>query len=358
MKSRHLKFFATVILALTICVRPESLHAEIDTDSLSTIGDNNFELKNETDTNLNSADFDQSDLKNSRAYIHRAGTRMAFKDYKGALADLNKAIELDPKFAPAYNDRSIVEHKLGYEDDSLADCSRAIEIKPNFAGAYNNRGIVEMDSNPDYKSAITNFNMAIELAPLSPNAYINRAWVKRRLNDYEGALQDLNKAIEVAPGQASAYAFRGRLQNDMQQFRAALESFRKAAEINPSDEFYHICIWLVRVRLNDREEANNELVGHLKSLPKAYLTRWPVPAERFLTDTLVEGDVLLSAKIPVTSLRTQKEHFCDANYYIGMKHFLSGDKTGAAIYFRTALDTKLIGYSNYESTVIELNFLK
>jgi lipoprotein NlpI len=157
---------------------------------------------------------------------------------------------------------------------------------------------------------------------------------------------------------SAAYAFRGRIQNDLQQFQAALESFRKAAELNPSDEYYHICIWLVRVRLNEREEATNELVGHLKSLPKAYLTKWPVPVERFLTDALVEEDVLLFAKIPVTSLRTQKEHLCDANYYIGMKHFLAGDKTGAANCFHAALDSILIGYSNYESAATELNFLK
>jgi len=320
--------------------------------------DSNFELKSEIDTNTDSANLDQSDLKTPKAYMHRAATEMAFKNYSGAVADYSKAIELDPTFAPAYSNRALAEHRLGYEDDAYADCARAIKLNPKFAAPYNVRGIVEMDFNPDYQGALADFNKAIELAPGFHAAYNNRAWVERRLKDYNGALEDLNRSIEIAPDQVWAYRFRGRIQNDSQQFQAALESFRRAVEIKPSDEYSRIQIWLIRVRLNEQNEATDELVGHIKSLPRAYLSKWPVPVENYLTGTMVEADVLQYAKMPVTNQRNQMERLCDANYFIGMKHLLAGDKTGAADFFQKALNAFLVGYSIYESAAIELSRLK
>jgi tetratricopeptide (TPR) repeat protein len=358
MKSHLLKLYAMWIFVLPIGILPKSLHAEIDTDLLPAIGETDSHLRDEMETNVNSTNFDQPDLKTPRAYIHHAETRVSFRDYKGAFADLNKAIKLDPYFAPAYRDRAFVEHRLGYDDDSFADCSKAIELNPRFARAYNDRGIVEMDSFRDYKDAIADFSKTIELNPAFAPPYINRAWVKRRLDDSNGALQDLNKAIEIDPGHATVYALRGCIQNDLSHFQDALNSFRRAVEINPADEKCRIRIWLISARLGERTNATVELAEHLKSLPRAYLTRWPVPVERFLTDTLDEKDVLESANIPLQSPRVLKEPLCEANYYVGMKHLLAEDKTGASGFFQKAIDTDIVGYSEYESAAVELSAIK
>ena len=343
---------------MAIGVVPQSNGTESDDDVLLTSGDSTFQLKAEADTNAASAMSDQSDLKYPRAYLRRAAAKMAFKNYQGALSDISKAIELDPTFVAAYSERALAEHRLGYEDDAYADSSVAIRLNPKYASAYNVRGIVEMDFNPDYKSAMADFNKAIELAPRFHAAYNNRAWVKRRLKDYDGALQDIDQSIKSAPGQVWAYAFRGCMRNDLQQFEAALEDFRQAVKLDPSAEFCQIRIWLIRMRLNEQNEATRELVGHVKSLPRAYLSRWPVPVEGFLTGTTVEDDVLQASKIPVTNTRTQLEHLCDANYFIGMKHLLAGDKTGAANYLQKAVNAILVGYSSYESAAAELNLLE
>ena len=58
-----------------------------------------------------------------------------------AIAEYDKAIELDPRYAPAYYNRGNAYYKLENVDQALADYDKAIELNPNYAPAYSNRGI-------------------------------------------------------------------------------------------------------------------------------------------------------------------------------------------------------------------------
>lgn len=62
----------------------------------------------------------------------------------------------------------------GDYDSAIRDCTIAIELDPTYAKAYNNRGIVLLDKHlPD--AAIADFTKAIELDPFYEKAYSNRA---------------------------------------------------------------------------------------------------------------------------------------------------------------------------------------
>lgn len=62
------------------------------------------------------------------AYFHRGFNRAQMKDYTGAIADLNKAVELDPSNAVAYYIRGISKIKLGQKDSGCLDFSKAGEL--------------------------------------------------------------------------------------------------------------------------------------------------------------------------------------------------------------------------------------
>ncbi len=66
-------------------------------------------------------------------WFYSGVAKFNLKDYRGAIADYNKAIELDPTEATAYNNRGHV--KLNLEDyrGAIADCNKAIELNPTFA---------------------------------------------------------------------------------------------------------------------------------------------------------------------------------------------------------------------------------
>ena len=51
------------------------------------------------------------------------------------------AIELDPEYAMAYNNRGRAYLNMGQFDQAIADCNKAIELDPNLAIAYGNRAL-------------------------------------------------------------------------------------------------------------------------------------------------------------------------------------------------------------------------
>ena len=59
-----------------------------------------------------------------------------------AMKYLNKAIQLDTKFATAYSNRGSVRSTMGDNIGALEDYSKSIELDPNFTDPYYNRGIV------------------------------------------------------------------------------------------------------------------------------------------------------------------------------------------------------------------------
>ena len=63
------------------------------------------------------------------------------KKFQKALGHLNELIKLFPKGWMYYFQRGIAYRNLEDYDAAIADYTKAIEINPNYAEAYNNRGI-------------------------------------------------------------------------------------------------------------------------------------------------------------------------------------------------------------------------
>ena len=57
-----------------------------------------------------------------------------------AIEDFNKAIELNPEFDIAYNNRGVACIGKGEFDRAIEDYSKAIELNQDYAEAYYNRG--------------------------------------------------------------------------------------------------------------------------------------------------------------------------------------------------------------------------
>ena len=87
-----------------------------------------------------------------------------------AIADLNKAIQLNPSLVEAYNNRGAVYINNGDYDQALEDLNKAIQLDPNFAVAYYNRGVSYKNkgkydqANADFakEKELKNWNVKIE----------------------------------------------------------------------------------------------------------------------------------------------------------------------------------------------------
>ena len=142
-------------------------------------------------------------------------------NYKSAITDLNRAIELTPDFTLAYLMRAIANAKnaeverLSSDDDNtqaaaqlaaqkakmtaseiIADLDHVIKLSPRMAIAYYNKGYILAEMQ-DYTSALSAFTKAIELKADMGEAYYNRGYVYLKLGNKDAGIADLSKAGEL-----------------------------------------------------------------------------------------------------------------------------------------------------------------
>ena len=90
------------------------------------------------------------------------------------MRDLEKVLELDPKFVYAYYNKGFILAKLNDLDAAYDDFSRAIQLYPNFAEAYYNRGLVLLRQGKT-KAGIADLSKAGELGLAQAYSVLKRA---------------------------------------------------------------------------------------------------------------------------------------------------------------------------------------
>jgi tetratricopeptide (TPR) repeat protein len=123
-------------------------------------------------------------------------------DLDGALADFDRAIELNPKDDAPYYNRAQAKWLKKDTAGAIADYTRAIDLGSTNPAAYNNRGNARAENN-DRDGAIADYTRAIELKPDYARAYYNRAVTKKAKGDAAGAEADFKTAAKLDPELAS-----------------------------------------------------------------------------------------------------------------------------------------------------------
>ena len=129
-------------------------------------------------------------------YTNRGVAYNGLGNYRQAIDDCSRAIEINPGYALAYTNRGIAYSNLGNYKQAIEDYGRAIEIKPGYADSYNNRGIA-FKSLGSYKQAIEDFNRSIKIRPGSADSYNNRGNVYLNQGDNISGCRDARKACEL-----------------------------------------------------------------------------------------------------------------------------------------------------------------
>lgn len=71
----------------------------------------------------------QNPLPKVRQYLESAAKKSNQKDYQGALADLNSAIQLDPKSIGAYNNRALIKYRiLNDQPGGIYDLQQVVKL--------------------------------------------------------------------------------------------------------------------------------------------------------------------------------------------------------------------------------------
>ena len=181
------------------------------------------------------------DAKNAKDWFQKGYDAVEAKEYENAIIYYNKAIELNPDDAIAYNNRGCAKVDLKDYTGAIEDYNKGIELKPDYANAYFNRGISKSNLN-DYTGAIEDYNKAIQLNPDKDKAYRNRGDAKYNIQDYTGAIEDYNKAIQLNPDYtiklnpwvARAYNKKGEIWLVLENYKIAIANFNQAMQLNPN----------------------------------------------------------------------------------------------------------------------------
>ena len=119
-------------------------------------------------------------------------------DLDGAIADFDRAAELDPKNDAPYYNRAQAKRLKNDTAGAIADYTKAIELGSTNPAAYNNRGNARVEIK-DRDGAIADYTRAIELKPDYARAYYNRAMLKEEKGDKAGAAADFKRAQKLDP---------------------------------------------------------------------------------------------------------------------------------------------------------------
>jgi tetratricopeptide (TPR) repeat protein len=165
------------------------------------------------------------------------------RDYRGALADYDRSIALNPSYVSAYSDRAALKYeKFKDTPGALADYNKAISLDPNYAKAYYGRGVLKYEQSEDTPGALADYNKAISLDPNNAKAYIGRGILKHeKLDDPQGALADYDRAVSLNPTHANTYYHRGKLKAEKRDrllkyrvFDSALIDYDRAINLDPN----------------------------------------------------------------------------------------------------------------------------
>jgi tetratricopeptide (TPR) repeat protein/S1-C subfamily serine protease len=181
------------------------------------------------------ADYDKAltlNPKFAEAYNNRGNAKSAVGDNQAAIADYDKALALNPKDARTYNNRGITKFDLGDNQAAIADYNRAIALNPKYAEAYYNRGLAK-SALGNKQDEIADYDRAISFNPKYAKAYYNRGVAKSALGDKQGAITDYDRAIALNPKSAEAYNNRGNAKSALGDKQGAISDYDRAIALNP-----------------------------------------------------------------------------------------------------------------------------
>jgi tetratricopeptide (TPR) repeat protein/S1-C subfamily serine protease len=194
--------------------------------------------------------------KQPEAYVYnnRGFAKYKLGNIKEAIADCDRAIAINPKFAKAYYNRGLAKYDLGNKKEAITDYDRAIAINPKDAKAYYNRGLAKSDLGNN-KEAITDYDRAIVINPKDAKAYNNRGIAKSAFGNKKEAIIDYDRAIAINPNLAEAYSNRGNAKSDIGNKKEAIIDYDRAIVINPKYAETYSNRGLAKSELGDKKEA-------------------------------------------------------------------------------------------------------
>lgn len=175
---------------------------------------------------------------NAYHYLKNGNAKFKLGNYRGAIEEYTKSINIKEDLAEAYYSRAICRSKLELYDEALKDYNRVIELEPENLNAFFNRAYYIKENTGDYKGASEDYARYISLNKDGNNAfaYNNMGYAKYKSGRIEEGLLDIDISIGLNPQNAFAYRNKGLILLDLDSLDAACENLKKAFDLGYKNE--------------------------------------------------------------------------------------------------------------------------
>jgi tetratricopeptide (TPR) repeat protein len=179
-----------------------------------------------------SAGFDNSRIRSldieARRYFDE-GVRLSGEDrIDEAIQSYTRSIKINPG-AAAYSNRAYEYNRKERFDDAIADANRAIMMNGKYAAPYFIRGN-SYYRKCDFHRALKDYSRSIILDPDRAAYYYNLAQTYTRLGLVDEAIDMYGRAVEKDPGYVAAHYNRACLYAQKKETKKALESLARAED--------------------------------------------------------------------------------------------------------------------------------
>jgi len=194
-------------------------------------------------------------------------------------AELNKALELDQNYLPAYSALAALYIQSQQEDRAIAQYQKIISLRPENSTPYVLIAMLE-DQRKNYDVAVDNYRKALEKDPNSVIAANNLAWLYATTGkgNLDEAVRLAQGAVQKNPNVAGFVDTLGWVYYKKNLHTAAVEQLRKAVSLNEAQSrlanaapsaAYHYHLGMALKGKGDKDEARRELQSAIKLSEKA-----------------------------------------------------------------------------------------
>lgn len=158
--------------------------------------------------------------------------RLAETDREGALTNLKRAHELDPRNLDTLFNLGRVHQSLGHLAEAAKAYRRALEIAPGDVKSLNNLGNVLRELE-DLDGALSCYDTALKQQPDAAPLLLNLGLTKHRQGALDEAIKAYRAALRSAPEQAVLHSNLADVLRDKGDLESAVGVYHRAIELDP-----------------------------------------------------------------------------------------------------------------------------
>ncbi|MBO4815280.1 MAG: tetratricopeptide repeat protein [Muribaculaceae bacterium] len=194
------------------------------------------ELKNYAVADSTYAVLTRLDSKNDRAHLGMAQLLLATGDTTRALEEVNKSLEITKNSTMAYAMRAEINLKANNDyEAAVKDLDEVIKLEPHYAGNFINRAFLRYKLD-DYYGAMSDYDYAVSLEPDNAIAIYNRAQLNAEVGEDLKAIDDFSRVLKLEPNNFLALYNRAQLYLRTQQFKKAVKDYDRILNKYPNFE--------------------------------------------------------------------------------------------------------------------------